>query len=127
MNLRIRNVAAIALIFSVIVATPGTARAAPNDAVIKNQSFSYTYLTVCKDLISDTQCGRTVGFLYPGQDSLSKYGWRDTDAIYCGQGWWCQIDSNTFRGSGTGWNSRLIKVPGCFGCTMYVYLYPDHG
>ena len=117
----------IVVLIVTLMATPSTAHAAQNDAVIKNQSFSYTYLTICKSLISDTQCGGTVGNLYPGQNSLSKYGWRDTDAIYCGQGWWCQIDSNTFRGSGTGWNSRLIKVSGCWGCTIYVYLYPDHG
>ena len=122
-----KRIMRIVVLIVTLMATPSTAHAVTNDAVIKNQSFSYTYLTICKDLISDTQCGRTVGYLYPGQNSLSKYGWPDTDAIYCGQGWWCQIDSNTFRGSGTGWNSRLIKVQGCWGCTIYVYLYPDHG
>jgi hypothetical protein len=124
---RIRAAVVALVAFAALLFASGTAHAAVNDAVIKNQSFSYTTLTVCKSLVSDTKCGATVGYLSPGQNSQSKYGWPDTDAIYCGQGWWCKIDSNTFRGSGTGWNSRLIKVSGCGGCTIYVYLYPDHG
>jgi hypothetical protein len=118
----------IALVFAVILGffafTAAPAQAALNDANIKNQSYSLTYLSVCKDAISDTQCGSTRGTLNPGQTTHGKYGWTDADGIFCGQGWYCQVFSNTITGSGSGSSTKFVKISGCSGCTVPVYLYP---
>jgi hypothetical protein len=121
---------ALALAVAALMVTPGSAHAdgIGHDAVIKNQKFSYATITVCHNAASDTSCvPGSYGFLSPGQNTNSKFGWSDADGIWCGRGWWCKIDSNTFRGSGTGWGSRFIKIGVCFGCTMYVYVFPDRG
>lgn len=122
--------ALVALLLAAIalVVTPGDAHAdgIGHNAIIKNQSFSYATITVCHNAVSSTACvPGSYGFLSPGQNVKSKYGWADADGIWCGRGWWCKIGNNTFRGSGIGWNSRFIKISGCFGCVMYVYVFPD--
>jgi len=124
-----RIAAILALMFAAVLVPVGSAHAdgIGHDAVIKNQKFSYTNLGICKDAISETKCGSTHGWLSPGQNSKSKYGWADTDGIFCGKGWWCKVAAVTFRGYGSGWNSRFIKVGGCFGCTIPVYVWKDRG
>ena len=116
----------IALVFAGLLGFASPASAGVGDANIKNQSFSYSYLAVCKDAISSTQCGSVRGTLNPGQTTQGKYGWADADGIFCGQGWYCQVFSQTFVGSGSGSTSRFIKISGgALGTlTVPVYIYP---
>jgi hypothetical protein len=111
-----------------VSAAPATAAAA-NDAIIKNQATSATNLGVCHSLSSETTCSSTAWpppTLAPGQNTRDKFGWADTDAIWCGQGYTCQINSSYFTGWGTTRATmRLIKVSGCFGCFIYVIVHKN--
>jgi hypothetical protein len=122
----VRVMAILALVLGALVAVPTAANAAANDAVIKSQTSSVTNLGVCHSLSSDTTCSNRAWpppTLSPGQNTLSKFGWADTDAIFCGFGYICQINSSYFTGSGSGTGTRLIKVSGCWGCTIYVIVH----
>lgn len=124
----LRMMAVVLAVLGFFALTAAPAQAALNDAVIKNQSYSYYTITVCKDAASDTSCvSGHYGFLSPGQNTKSKYGWTDADGMWCPAGWWCQVFSSTFRGSGSGWGSRFLKISGCNGCTAPVYVYKDNG
>jgi hypothetical protein len=128
--MRFRLLAILTIVCGTILGVPTAALAdgVGHDAVLQNQSYSYYTITVCHNAASDTSCvPGSYGFLSPGQNTKSKYGWADADGMWCPKGWWCEIFHNTFRGSGSGWGSRFIKIGGCFGCTVPIYVYPDRG
>jgi uncharacterized membrane protein YhiD involved in acid resistance len=127
--MKTRIVAIIALVFAAMMVGPSAAQASIlNDAIIQNQSYSYYTITVCHDAATTNSCvAGHYGFLSPGQNVKTKYGWTDSDGIWCQAGWWCKIFSNTFRGSGTGWGSKFIKISGCTGFTAPVYVWKDNG
>lgn len=129
MSFRTRLAAIIAMVFGAVMLAPMPAQASIlNDAILQNQSYSYFTITVCHDAASDTSCvPGHYGFLSPGQNIKSKYGWTDGDGMWCSKGMWCKIFSNTVRGSGTGWNSKFVKIGGCDACTVPIYVFPDHG
>lgn len=123
-----RIIAVLVIAFAALLGPASAAHAdgLGHDAVIKNSKASYYNLGICHNAASETKCASGFGWLSPGQNSKSKYGWADTDGIFCGAGTWCMIFHNTFRGSGHGFNARFIKVGGC-GCTVPVYVWKDRG
>jgi outer membrane biosynthesis protein TonB len=72
-----------------------------NSASITNSPSSSGSIKVCRDW-SGTACtsGTARGTLAPGENSASKFGWKDTDAYNAGTGW--------------------VKQGGCFGCAMTI-------
>lgn len=89
------------------------ANAAASDAVLKNASGSDRTISICKDWSgtkSDPDCksGSARGTLAPGQNSKSKYGWKDTDGYYVPSG--CR-DNYGNRGG------KWVKLSGFYGQT----------
>ena len=122
--MKLRIVTLVAMFFASMLFGVGSASAGAGDVYLKNQSHSVITVKICKDMISSTQCGSTVGYLEPGTNSYTKYGWGDADGVFCGEGYRCQIAASHFDGWGTGSSTRLIKVSGCATtCTIPVYVY----
>jgi hypothetical protein len=72
-----------------------------SDAVIKNSADSTHKLRVCQSW-SERTCAKSSprGDLKPGEDSATKFGWKDTDGFDQGDGW--------------------VKQHGCFRCVVTV-------
>ncbi len=88
-----------------------------NYAVLKNSIGSDGGVLVCRDWGGDGRCasGSPRGMLYPGEDSYTKFDWRDTDGFYVGRGWY--VVHGAFDVG-----PRWVKKSGCLGCTRYLYV-----
>jgi hypothetical protein len=72
-----------------------------SDAVIRNSGHSTHTIRVCRDWeVTSCRTGSPTGRLTPGQNSGTKFGWKDTDGYDVGEGW--------------------VKQQGCFRCTVTV-------
>lgn len=108
-------------------AAPHTVWHKPTDAVIRYESLAGgdDFLIICRDwAAAGGGCAEDSvrGVLYHGEDSLTKYGWADTDGYYHPRegcttgsrlGSWIEISHETQR---TGW----VKVFGSQGASWTV-------
>lgn len=108
---------------------PQTIRHQPTDAVIRYENLGGgdDFLVICRDWAA--QGGHCAddsarGILYAGEDSLSKYGWADTDGYYhprsgctteASVGAWVEVSHaalrpgwvKTFGSNGAAWTVRM--------------------
>ncbi|QOR71455.1 hypothetical protein IM660_03940 [Ruania alkalisoli] len=110
--------AILAFVAGVSVIAPAPAQAADlNDAVIANSSSSTHAFVVCRDWASNGTCayGSPRGWLYPGQNTQSKFGWADADGFHVDAG--CRA----YLGQGrTAYGPQWVKMYGSWGLTQTV-------
>ena len=94
---------------------------AANDAVIKSNSASGRTMTICHNwTTTGSHCASGVGSLSPGQNSKTKYGWKDTDGILNVPNGWClyNLSNNIVKYGSSSDSANDFKVSGFYGATF---------
>ncbi|MFS0885136.1 hypothetical protein [Aeromicrobium sp. 179-A 4D2 NHS] len=114
--------ATVMLAAAALVLPLSPANAAANDLVIANHYSSPRNIEVCRDW-GNTSCqtASPKGFLTPGQNSKTKFGWADADGFKVPAG--CRFhytQSGTKKSVSGGSTGKWFKMGGFFGTKHYI-------